>query len=468
MNEFLKDSSFWFIENKLPDIVPKKRVLNLKEWKTKHILKKTQFMKNNVNLLSFDVNGSLEKIIEKHCNDCENIHDYENEYYIGVYGINQMLEDNIINFVEIFSVYGTNKNLRIYEEYLGKQTLYDFLKKMLLQDEMEENEKVQNFLKIFLQLVMTLEYAQQKYKFCHYDLHLHNIMVIEGQMTDLEYDIFEKRVFIQNVHYICKIIDFGYSTLEQQNVIFGRDTYFMYGIYPFLIPGVDMLKIMISLYYMVLYFSESKISFKIKNFLSFIFCNFYGIFVENIGINNVKFLLENYCNLSMTSFVFKNTLELIYFLSKHKEKIKEILGTNDFPIVFEKKDIKMFMEPVNIRNVRSSFVEDTVNTIFIVKLPTLSIQNLLDIKKTILETAWFVHDFEILQQHMSMEQKDKRVQFLKQELISCVFFYRVFKMYQFYFKFVQFLLKEKKIDHDLDRKTKKYVQKLNFLLGNRN
>lgn len=106
----------------------------------------------------------------------------------------------------------------------------------------------EQFLNIFFQLLLTLEFAQRNLSFCHYDLQLSNIIICKRKI--------KYKVNIDNLSYIITtdiipvIIDYGLSSIAEiwNNFIIpiGVHGYEKHGIFNVPLQGVDMYKFLFS------------------------------------------------------------------------------------------------------------------------------------------------------------------------------------------------------------------------------
>lgn len=132
----------------------------------------------------------------------------------------------------------------------------------------------EDFLDVFAQLLIALEIGQQKYKFCHYDLHANNIMIVplKNRYTChlFMYDIKVKS------KYMPVLIDFGMSSsCLDDNISIGQHQISKNGIFPYLFPGYDA-------YSFLLYCKEATTSSMFSKIEKLF--NFYG------NINNLDYV----------------------------------------------------------------------------------------------------------------------------------------------------------------------------------
>lgn len=105
------------------------------------------------------------------------------------------------------------------------------------------------FLNVFIQLLFALELAQKHCMFCHYDLHLSNVLMKvnpEPYSYDVLFDNFKYTVKVGR--YTPIIIDFGFASSFIKGRLYGATDYENCGIYTYPLPGVDMYKFLFHSY----------------------------------------------------------------------------------------------------------------------------------------------------------------------------------------------------------------------------
>ena len=183
--------------------------------------------------------SNQDKIIIKTCNTV--ISQPSIQYIIGIHVINK-LKNKIPCFARTlgrFNYKEDDKNIEcIIYENLGHLNLASMLQKGL---------SFKKWLNFFFQIVISLEIAQDKYHFTHYDLHakniclqnyLHDYKIILG---DSEYKIFPNGK-------IPIIIDFGLSSALIFDRYVGAVEYTNNSIFSFPMPGHDIFRLIISSY----------------------------------------------------------------------------------------------------------------------------------------------------------------------------------------------------------------------------
>ncbi len=157
-------------------------------------------------------------------------------YYIGK-ELNK-LRSIVPNFVLTKQVHDQSR-LAVSYEYIQGETLEMCINSLTFPQ----------FLNIFIQILFALELAQRHCMFCHYDLHLDNIIMkpIESPHTYtiiLDDDKYE----ITGNAYIPVIIDFGLASSIIQDKVFGTRSYDYCGIMNYPIQGSDMYKLLFHSY----------------------------------------------------------------------------------------------------------------------------------------------------------------------------------------------------------------------------
>ena len=124
----------------------------------------------------------------------------------------------------------------VYESIPG-ETVYDALKS----GKMDFKE----WIRLFVQMLISLEIAQRDCSFTHYDLHTNNVMIrpvdnirYSAVLDDLIYEIGPADT-------IPVIIDYGLSSVQLSGKNIGKYGFEKHGIYPYMIQGVDMYKFMV-------------------------------------------------------------------------------------------------------------------------------------------------------------------------------------------------------------------------------
>ena len=193
------------------------------------------------------------------------------EYFIGITSINK-LRYIVPNFVYTFGAFicpmdngvlcnGTSDSgtlpFVIFENIPGEN-----MQKMLQKNKLTFSQ----YLGMFIQILLALEVAQREINFTHFDFHTANLMCRTIK------DTYKYKVPLDNIvyeisanEYLPVIIDFGLSTVKQDDVVLGSYTFPKHGMMNFILPGVDMFKF---LYYSCT-FSNNNLQRQILNLMSF-------------------------------------------------------------------------------------------------------------------------------------------------------------------------------------------------------
>lgn len=157
------------------------------------------------------------------------------ELFIGFFGTNP-LRQSVPNFAYIFGGFkclppivdpdtkqvaswctgkGGGKNYVIYENIAPATSFREFV----------ETCSAQEFLEMYIQILLALREAYLFKKFTHYDLHAENVLIrtipsAEGKTLSIPYNMpFDKKYLLSN--YIATIIDYGMSHIQHKDPSFG-------------------------------------------------------------------------------------------------------------------------------------------------------------------------------------------------------------------------------------------------------
>ncbi|MAI12710.1 MAG: hypothetical protein CMM15_01720 [Rhodospirillaceae bacterium] len=267
-------------------------------------------------------------VVEKTASETHEIAGLRNEYFIAVLAMNY-LRCTIPNFAVYFFSRKIDRSLAVYQEYVPGDTLRKFIMK-------GKSEAfpffIGQFLSVFLQLILLLEYAQNTLQFTHFDLHSENIILRPSQSHDYHVEILGKDYQVQPVTLIPTVIDFGLSAcrIDANKILSNFKTFYKYGYYPFFIPGTDIARVIFDIYHLTKYENCSSY-LAIQNFLTFIIENFYKIKMNAFEKIYDKFM-GNYLNISCTSIAFRSPNDLLQFILKNKDRVIQILRCYDLPI----------------------------------------------------------------------------------------------------------------------------------------
>lgn len=154
------------------------------------------------------------------------------EFYIG-YTILNNLRYYIPTFVYTLGSYWKN-----YHDIILPHIIYEKVNGINI-----KSISFTEWLKIFAQLLLTLEIAQKHCRFTHFDLHTGNI-ILKKLDKNIDYTAYinNNSYRIYNTDLLPVIIDFGLSSVYHNGKSVGKTTLSEYGIFPYIIPGYDMYK----------------------------------------------------------------------------------------------------------------------------------------------------------------------------------------------------------------------------------
>jgi len=280
------------------------------------------------------------------------------EYIIGTKGTN-LLRFVCPNYCFIYAMYYhlSCKNVgnvtecapnRLLMEHIKGMTLSKYISNILKLEATAEN--IEEFLKVFFQIVLALEVGQETMFFTHYDFHPANIMIRSVKSIPvLEYPILDQTIALYDVSGVVTFIDYAHACIKTKEGYIGKafDASFPnFGMFPFYIPGADMFKLFINIWlndfnvrkgenYTVRIMEPDTMGYVLSDFFKYILEEFFRfqtydptkkLFIEP----RVYGKFPNGTNLYS---IYKSPYSLIEFLNKNEEHIcKKIFGTlSNFP-----------------------------------------------------------------------------------------------------------------------------------------
>lgn len=199
------------------------------------------------------LNTELEIIIKTPKeNDNESLYDSLREYIISYFSINKLrfIIPTFAYTYDIFTCkntgYGGYLDLNNFCDNSANRNLYTIMEKVngnSVQDLFEKKSlNFQNWLEIFMQLLLSLEVAQREINFTHFDLHYGNVMVQTSKNLSYKINIDNITYKIKNSSFTPVIIDFGLSSVKIDEHTFGSFDFPQYGMLNFMVQGYDMYK----------------------------------------------------------------------------------------------------------------------------------------------------------------------------------------------------------------------------------
>lgn len=268
----------------------------------------------------------------------------ENEYFVGAYGIN-FLRLLIPNFVFTYYISRIPSQISIHQEYIPGESFLQYLGTM--NDTIQTVPLMKNFITIFLQVLLSLEVAQQTLQFTHHDLHGENIMLRPCRDQTIVYPIFETTYEFRHCQCIPTLIDFEFSTIRHKNLIIAHDPLcYTWGIYPFYIPGSDILRFVLSCFLYTRHSAPNTVGRRVYSFSAFLLQEFFGMNLSLFQQYRQKLKRHNF-NFTMSKAIFHNPLELIQFCDTHEANLCILLDISDFGVVRKKKNPSLYVNPTS-------------------------------------------------------------------------------------------------------------------------
>ena len=268
------------------------------------------------------------------------------EYIVALYGTNH-LRHVCPNFAYTFALYQSpSKIVRLAMEKIPGPQIVEYLRK--LHSEPFSEAFIHKFLKVWVQIVLGLEVAQETLFFTHFDLHGQNVLVrpTEHPVPYLEFPVMDQVYRLENVEEVATLIDFGHSTIRYDKGFVGqiKNGFPEYGMYPFYVPGADLFKLMAYLWsylYSKSYGASSSTdasstnASRIGTFFQFCLDKFYGVQTtdpqKSATYVSLKKLEDTYYNGTTLPSAFYSPYDMLRFLESRKTEIFAILGIQAYP-----------------------------------------------------------------------------------------------------------------------------------------
>ena len=269
--------------------------------------------------------------------------DMLHEYIVALYGTNH-LRHVCPNFAYTFALYQSpSKIVRLAMEKIPGPQIVEYLRK--LNAEPFSEAYIHKFLKVWVQIVLGLEVAQETLFFTHFDLHGQNVLVrpADPPVSYLEFPVMDQVYKLDKVVEVTTLIDFGHSTIRYDKGFVGqtKNGFPEYGMYPFYVPGADLFKLMAYLW-STLYqslstgsMSASTNASRIGTFFQFCLDKFYGVQTtdpqKSATYVSMKKLEDTYYNGTTLPSAFYSPYDMLRFLESRKTEIFAILGIEGYP-----------------------------------------------------------------------------------------------------------------------------------------
>ena len=253
------------------------------------------------------------------------------EYFIGLCSINR-LRYILPTFVYTLGgflcpqPYYEGESLKsgeLCKEKNSEQTIYVMYENIpgkTLSDMLGENKiSFNEWLEIFVQILLSLEVSQREIGFTHFDLHTGNVMV---RKKTFNYDIpIDNLTYSIYSNYLPVIIDFGTSCVCVENRYIGSYQYMGYRMLNFIVSGYDMYKFLVY----SSYYANPLLSEQIQKLFEFydIYDPYNITLTSTTGIKNA---LDTYCSEVTDSVIAKYTP--LMFLNWINAKYHKFLSRN--------------------------------------------------------------------------------------------------------------------------------------------
>lgn len=202
----------------------------------------------------------------------EDYNDMIREYFIGTTEINKLryIIPTFVYTIGAFICPISEKLCHSSNKYESPQIPFiifekipgDNIEKMLVDNKLSFEE----YLGIFIQVLLSLEVSQREIGFCHFDFHCSNLMcrkIDKNCQYSVPIDNYLYNVNAQK--FLPVIIDFGLSTVKYKNTVIGSYTFPQYGMKHYMLQGVDMFKFLV----FSCNYSSGNLQTQIKSLLSF-------------------------------------------------------------------------------------------------------------------------------------------------------------------------------------------------------
>ena len=243
------------------------------------------------------------------------------EYYISIL-INN-LRYKIPNFSYFLGSYVENNRLFLIYEKIQSTTLSTLIT--------TEQLTFKDLLILFVQILVALEVSQRDFEFTHFDLHCSNIM-IKNTPTVITYEVpIDNITYIfKNINKLAVIIDFGTCHIKKDANIYANNEYIRYGFMPFMIQGIDMYKLLISILSEVIFkkYNEEIINEIYLLFQFFEEKDIFHLYKNRYNKSNYLTSLANYSQDISYSSLAQYTPQMFLKWILDKPKYTDILNLN--------------------------------------------------------------------------------------------------------------------------------------------
>ena len=292
------------------------QLINDKNFKRNELFEREKilYLTNDCVIIVFSLKENKKnKIIVKKVSEKSKILS-NNSFFIGRFVINK-IEPEVKNFRFTYG-YEIYRNKQVlYLEYFRGCTFKHFINSNLYNSDKNKLKLFHNFV---LQIILSLEYIQDRFKFVHYDLHLENIMITpcENQKAFI-YHLSYKTIKLKNLGYLVNFIDFDFSTSSLVKKPYVSKKIMKYGFTGIFLSGTDILRFFFSMLKQV----ESCLDyfgFLIQTFIRYVFKHYFKIHFEPGDSNSLRIHETLYFCMINQKQIFYTPLSLFHFLFENK------------------------------------------------------------------------------------------------------------------------------------------------------
>uniref|UniRef100_A0A6C0ICE7 Protein kinase domain-containing protein n=1 Tax=viral metagenome TaxID=1070528 RepID=A0A6C0ICE7_9ZZZZ len=278
---------------------------------------------------SLALDGRVQIIVKKAMSTDKSIErDFVHEYIVAVYGTNP-LRAILPNFAYTLAIYQSKRVVRVAMENIPGLQMATYLKNTSTQP--FSTASMNHFLKIWIQLVLALEIAQETLFFTHYDLHGQNVLLrpVQPPLPRLEFPIMDKIYCLESIDTLTTVIDYGHATIRYDQGFIGQKHGFpQFGMYPFYVPGADLFKMTAYLWIQVLEgkkFSAQSMGKRLQVFFKFLLDKFFQCTLSK------NELTASFYNGTQLPSAFFSPYDMLQFMDQRRGEILGILGITDYP-----------------------------------------------------------------------------------------------------------------------------------------
>jgi hypothetical protein len=248
------------------------------------------------------------------------------EFLIGIYSING-LRNFIPNYNYTFGIKNeTTPEINLIMEYIDGITFQNYLIKIINLD--FDINIFNEFILIYIQIMLSLHIGQEQLLFTHYDLHCKNVMIKTlNKEQDLYYPTLKETYIIKNIKKYPVILDYGHSSCESfkdfKDRISLKHYMAIFGKYRYYNPAYDAHELNISIKMILKHFKprEGKIGHMIHLFITFLIKLYYNFQIDNpdnpIDYIDDKYFKDNHGNFFkkfLHEYIFRPSLFIVDFI----------------------------------------------------------------------------------------------------------------------------------------------------------